>query len=196
MIHRPEWDDSARSGQPEQRVMPTDAKKSTSIRRETVVDSWNSVVMNGAGRDKWALDTIDQAIKDANIPEFKCELMDVSTGGLGGLMGKKRDFLVVTHRRLRDYRMYICARDFGAHLDVSWFLTIEPGFLKRTVSKYTTGNPQAISQAIDLFDQQDLSAYVSVAHHCVTQTVEMLMQELNQNTSRLNTKSKGFLEVW
>ena len=69
--------------------------------------------------------------------------------------------------------------------------------MKRALSKYTTGNPQALSMQVDFFSQQDfLSAYTSYAHHCVTDAVRELMKELEQDPTGLNTKSKGFLELW
>ena len=58
------------------------------------------------------------------------------------------------------------------------------------------GNPQALSMQVDFFSQQDLSAYTSYAHHCVTETVQKLMKELERDPTGLNTKSKGFLELW
>ena len=113
-----------------------------------------------------------------------------------GMFGTKRDFLVVAHTNLRDYKMYIGARDYGIHLDVAWYLTAEPRFLKRAVSKYTMGNPQALSMQVDFFSQQDLQAFLGIAHHCVTTTVENVLNELGQDPTSLNTRSKGFLELW
>jgi hypothetical protein len=81
-------------------------------------------------------------------------------------------------------------------LDVSWFLTLSPGFLKRQISKYATGNPQALSMAINLFDQQDLRAFTTIAHHSLQDALKTLMEDLKQDYSTVNTKSKGFLEVW
>ena len=138
------------------------------------------------------MDIVESNLKDARMPGFFAQKRDVSSG----LFSTKRNFLVVGHNNLKDYHMYIGARDFGAHLDVSWYVTIEPGFLKRSVSKYTMGNPQALSMQVDFFSQQDLSAFVGVAHHCVTDAVKMLMEELKQDPTGLNTKSKGFLELW
>jgi hypothetical protein len=102
----------------------------------------------------------------------------------------------VNHQALRDYHLFIIARNFGKDLDVSWFLTVAPSFLKRTVSKYAMGNPNAISMSLDVFDQQELSAFSTVTHHCLLKSVKALMEELEQDFSTLNTKSKGFLEVW
>jgi hypothetical protein len=162
------------------------------LKRESVTSSWNALVINGAGKDKRVMDTIEQMIKDANMPGVTRVQEEVGSG----LFGAKRKFLVVNHRNLRDYKLYIAARDFGSNLDVSWYLTIQPSALKRTISKYATGNPQALSMQVDFFSQQDLSAYTGYVHHCVTETVQQLMKELEQDPTGLNTKSKGFLELW
>ena len=55
-----------------------------------------------------------------------------------GLFGKKRDYLMVTNAALKDYRMYVGARDYGRHLDISWFLTVELGFFKKAFSEVLT----------------------------------------------------------
>ena len=162
------------------------------LKHEAVVDRWNALVISGAGKSKWAVQRIESMIKEANMPGVFLQQRDVSSG----LFGAKRNFLVVGHNNLRDYHMYIGARDFGTNLDVSWYLTIEPGPLKRAVSKYTMGNPQALSMQIDFFSQQDLSAFISGAHYCVKETVRELMEELKQDPTHMDTKSKGFLSVW
>ena len=162
------------------------------LKHEAVVDRWNALVISGAGKSKWAVQRIESMIKEANMPGVSLTQRDVSSG----LFGAKRNFLVVGHNNLRDYHMYIGARDFGTNLDVSWYLTIEPGPLKRAVSKYTMGNPQALSMQIDFFSQQDLSAFISGAHYCVKETVRELMEELKQDPTHMDTTSKGFLSVW
>src|SRR6266849_2302847 len=126
-----------------------------SISRDKVIDSWATLVENGAGKEAWVMETTEQYIKEANPPYVDT----LRTAVNEGMFGNKRDFLVVTHRALREYAMYISERDFGKDLDVAWFLTLSPGVLKRAVSKYATGNPQALSMNIGVFDQQDLRAY-------------------------------------
>ena len=162
------------------------------LRHEAVVEKWNRVIINGAGRGNWVIEQIDIKLNEAKMPGVFAQEREVSSG----LFGEKRPFLVLGHNAFRDYHMYIGARDFGAHLDVSWYLTIEPGPLKRTLSKYTMGNPQALSMQMNFFVQQDLSAFIGVAHHCVTETVQQLMRELDQDPAGLNTRTKGFLELW
>jgi hypothetical protein len=162
------------------------------LKHEAVVESWNMLVINGEGKSTWFMKQVQQKLKDSKMPGVHFEWREVSSG----LFGAKRDFIVLTHSSLRDYVMYIAARNFGSNLDISWYLTIQPRFLKRTISKYTTGNPQALSWQIDFFTRQDLDAIVTGAHACVKETYKELMEELKQDPTGLNTRSKGFLSVW
>src|SRR4030095_16059582 len=128
---------------------------------------------------------------DAKIPDVTCRQVEVGSG----LFSEKRTFLVLQHNKLRDYKMFIGARDYGAHLDASWYMTCEPSLLKRTLSKYTQGNPHALSQNIDFFSQQDLSAMKTVAEHCFKKALDELCRELEQDPSCLNVQAKGFLSA-
>jgi hypothetical protein len=163
------------------------------LSREKVVDKWFALVERGAGKDQWVIDKTEQFIKEVAAPGVSCRRDVVSSG----LFGEKREFLIVTHNRLREYAMFIGARDYGRELDVSWFLTVNPGFLKRAVSKRLAfGDPNALSMNIDVFAQQDLSAYTQVAHHCLQQVIQQLMDELKLDYSSIDRKSKGFLAIW
>jgi hypothetical protein len=162
------------------------------LNREKVVDSWNALVINGAGKDKWMIDQLEETLKVTDIPGVQYRREEITAS----FMGEKREFIILSHYGLKDYTMYINIRPYAGHLDVSWYLTLEPGFLKRTVSKYTQGNPQALSMNIDLFSQQDLSAYVGVVHNLVKTLTKTVMEDLKQDTGGLSTKSKGFLSVW
>ena len=92
--------------------------------------------------------------------------------------------------------MFLGAREYGGNLDVSWFLTVNPGGLKSVLSKRATGNPNAFSMQLDIFTQQDLRAWTTIAHHCVKRAIEVVCEDLKQTPAGLNTSSKGFLAVW
>ena len=62
---------------------------------ERVLDSYNYLVEQGAGREQWVLDTTEQTIKDARIPGVYTEQKDVSSV----FLGDKRKFLVVRHAK-------------------------------------------------------------------------------------------------
>jgi hypothetical protein len=82
------------------------------LKHEAVTSSWNALVIQGAGKDKWVLDKVEGMIKAANMPGVTTGQQDVSSG----MFGPKRNFLVVNHNNLRDYKMYIVA---GAKLSIS-----------------------------------------------------------------------------
>lgn len=48
---------------------------------------------------------------------------------------------------------------------------------------------------LDVFDQQDLNAYVSNAHHCLLEAVSAVMRESSQDLSLIERKSRGFLGI-
>lgn len=56
-------------------------------------------------------------------------------------------------------------------------------------------NGQSGLMELDLFDTQDLTAYVTNAHHCLLEAVERVMSELGQDPSGIERKSRGFLGV-
>ena len=48
---------------------------------------------------------------------------------------------------------------------------------------------------LDVFDQQDVTAYLTVGHHAVLKAVEKLMQKRNLDLARLERKSRGMFGV-
>ncbi len=121
------------------------------------------------------------------------ERQKLAPGIIKGILGVKRDFFVVTpldNPRLEPFKLFLNARDYGNNLDVSWYVTYKPGALR--LRRLTAAS---IVGGLDLFDQQDLRAYVTNAHHCLLKAVEKLMVGLNQDPSEIERKSRGFLGI-
>jgi len=137
-------------------------------------------------------------------------------------LGAKREFLVVTETknpRLKPFQMFINARDYGNNLDISWYLTARASGVQKTVSALLSipilniillpvllpflllgGLAKRVKEKrasldLDLFDEQDLRAYVTNAHHCLLKAVEKLMVALHQDPSKIERKSQGFLGI-
>lgn len=142
------------------------------------------------------LNGIQDRLGDADIPG-NCT-WDVDEVKSSGWFSKvRREFLIVRLAQFSDYRIYIAAREYGIHLDVCWFLAVEPGFFKQAVSdSLTNGDWQALSRPKNILVEQDLRAWVTVVHHAVKDSVESLMEELGQDKGLLKRESKGFLSVW
>jgi hypothetical protein len=59
---------------------------------------------------------------------------------------------------------------------------------------YTAGLSTLIL-SFDIFDQQDLIAFATSVHHSLLKAVEKLLYSLNQDPSKINRKSRGFLGI-
>jgi len=164
----------------------------TTMRKDSIIQSWEQIIGGAAGHTKWVYEKTIENLKHANIPSMTYKLDDVTTD----MFGIKREFLILYNQMLRDYRMFIGVRDYGAHLDASWFVTLMPRGLKRALSKYTTGNPYAFSQQMDMFNQQDLNAWVSVSNEMFQLALKDLAEEVKFDPSILNKQSRGYLNVW
>lgn len=51
------------------------------------------------------------------------------------------------------------------------------------------------SEDMDLFDSEELSAFITIGHHAVLDSVEDLMNGLNQDFSKVDRKTRGFLNI-
>ena len=49
---------------------------------------------------------------------------------------------------------------------------------------------------VEFNQQMELGAYTTVVHEGVKGAVEKLMAELNQDFTKVNTRSRGALELW
>jgi len=168
------------------------------LSEEKVLDSWSILVENGQGRAMEVYNDFLKSLEESNVPEIDAKAVKVVPGWLKGLFGKEREYLMVTTERLKDYKIYVCARDYGNYLDVQWYLTCDPGFFRKVFKMgaaiYTMGLSNIIL-SFDIFDQQDLIAFATSVHHSLLKAVEKLLQRLNQDPSKINRKSRGFLGI-
>jgi len=165
------------------------------LQDEKIIDRWSMLIEDAQGNAEQIYKDTEGFIKESRAPGINMERVRVMPSLLKGLFGVKREYLMVTNEGLGDYRMYIGARDYGNNLDVSWYLTCEPGFFKKALSEILTKSEKGLSFSLDLFQQQDLNAYATVVHHCLLKAIEKMMVGLNQDTSKIDRKSKGFLGI-
>ena len=171
--------------------------KKVTLKDEKIIDSWSVLIEDAKGRKNEIYEKTKKYIEKVQVPEITVEEVNVRPGWLKGFLGKEREYLRVTMKGIKDYKMYVGARDFGNDLDVQWYLTCEPSYFRARLSKALTGGAtdKAFLQILDIFDQQDLRAYATVVHHALLKAVCDLMSELNQDSSKIDRKSRGFLGI-
>lgn len=165
------------------------------LKEEVIINEWAMVLDSAAGNAQTLLDDIQSRLEESRIPgDCTWKMREVKSEGIIGRV--RRDFLIVSLKQFSDYHMYIGIRDYGAHLDCCRFLTLEPGFLKKWLSEKLTGVEDALSVPKNILVHQDLSAWTTVVHHAVLDSVEALMAKLGQDPRLLQRGSKGSLEIW
>ena len=169
------------------------------LKKEEVIDNWSILIENGNGRAEDIFRDTNSFILETKAPAIAIKREEISPSMLKGVLGRKRDFLTVIDKRnirLKPYRIFINARDYGKNLDVSWYLTFKPELWKRILAlvPFVSIVPKKLSD-LDIFDQQDLRAYATNAHHCVIKAVVKLMLSLGQDPAKIDRRSRGFLGI-
>ena len=121
---------------------------SVTLKDEKIIDRWSMIVEGGQGQAEQIYQDTENNVKELKVPGIDMEIVKVRPSWLKGLFGKEREYMMVTNEALGDYRMFIGARDFGDTLDISWFITCEPGFFKKRLSNVLTSG--AYDKALSL----------------------------------------------
>ncbi len=163
------------------------------VSKDQVIESWGILIEKAQGKADEVFQSTEDFIKESKAPSLRTKREKMSPSIVGSILGSKRDFLIANDPALSHYQIFINVRDYGANLDVSWYMTYAPSFFKSLLSFFRY--PVFALSELDLFQQQDLRAYATVCHHATVKAVEKTMQELDQDTTRINRESKGFLGV-
>lgn len=168
------------------------------LRKEQVLDMWSALVEGAKGKGEEVLKDAEGFITASEAPDIVMEHKEIAPGLVTGMIGKKRDFLIIADQsfRLQPYKIYLNARDYGVNLDVSWYLIFKPNIWQAIASLLPfVSVVHASVGELDLFDQQDLIVYKTNSHQCVLKAVDKLVLSLGQDPAKLERKSRGFLGI-
>ena len=173
-------------------------KPDSILRKDQVEDSWSTLIENAQGRSEDIFRNAEEFTKENNVDSLIMTNESISPGFVSSMLGTARKFLVVVYSsfRLKPYQIFVNARDFGNNLDVSWYLTYRPSIWQVVASliPFVKVASEALRE-LDLFDQQDLRAYATVVHRSVLKSVDKLMLDLKQDSSKIERRSRGFLGI-
>lgn len=192
-----------------------------SLKRAVIEDDWGEILKGCAGEGEGVLQNVELHLRAAEPPGVAWERTSVAPSWAKGVLGKRRDFLYVRSERFPRHTLAVNARDFGRDLDVSWYLVLQPviptlvlvaiviavSYFAFTIS-FQSGLQALLLGAgvlaylrfrrgrqLDLFDQQDLRAYKTVAHHAVLEATKRLMAAHDLDVTRLRRESRGRFPV-
>ena len=169
-----------------------------SNREPEILENWSSLIGGAKGKRDQIMTATKELMASTKAPSV--EMIEES---VGPELSKKtfystRRFLICINKiglKFRSYKIFINANDYGNNLFVSWYLTHKPDWWE-TLMLLMPGAKQILNlDSLNLFDRQDLTAYVSNVHHCFMEAVESLLVELKQDPSKIDRKTKGFLGI-
>lgn len=168
------------------------------LRKEQVLDMWSALIEGAKGKGEEVLEDAEGFITASEAPDIVMEHKEIAPGLVTGMIGKKRDFLIIADQsfRLQPYKIYLNARDYGVNLDVSWYLIFKPNIWQAIAALLPFVSVIHASMGeLDLFDQQDLIVYKTNSHQCVLKAVDKLVESLGQDPAKIERKSRGFLGI-
>lgn len=169
------------------------------LKEGKILDQWATLLEQCQGEEEGVFRLVEAALTGYEAPGVTWKRESVATGFWKALKGKRRDFILVRNERFDDYLMAIGARDYGTSLDISWYMLVSAGgLIKRLLSMIPFMGLflRMIGQVknLDVFDQQDLRAWVTVGHHSVKKAVEELIEKRKIEV-QIDWKSRGMLGV-
>lgn len=171
-------------------------KRRARLRKDQILERWEVLIEKGSGRGRDVYKAIESALASSIPPGVTCGYKEIKAGNL--LYIKSYEGLVVKNSNLENCNIYIFAYDYGTSLHVAWFFTMQLRWFKRAIVKslLKESDPRALIKYLDIPQELELSAYVSTIHNATKKATQYVMGKLEQDFSKINTKTKGFLEVW
>jgi len=178
--------------------------KRVTLGKEKILDKWSILIENAQEKGGDLIKNTAKFIDEFGIPEIKSEMVQFFPSKVPVLFGRVpkwaremgRSYLMVTKEDIGKVNMYIGAQDYGKNLYVSWCLVCEPSIFDQIFS--ALGGEKGskwVPVVEDLLQEEELTAYVTFVHHCLLKAIESLMLASNQDPSKIDRKSKGFLGV-
>jgi|GEM_PF-2142489 len=175
-----------------------DRIRSKFVSKQHVIGQWGHLIEGAQGKAGQIFKETEDLLKQSGVSSIEMERTKLMAGIIRGILGSKRDFLVVKDKnfRLKPYQILVNARDYGNNLDVAWYLTYRLSLIRWLLSiiPFVSFIPRTIED-LDLFDLQDLRAYNTLCHHSTLEAAEKLMRSLDQDVSKIDRTTRGFLGI-
>lgn len=159
-----------------------------SLKDGHIVRQWSVLLPNCQGEAPGLLATVEEILAAQEVPGLSWNQDSASTGFLKGLMGKRRDVLVVRNDKFSEWLVCVGAQDYGKYLNVTWYLTTSPKLLNRVRS---AAAGETLVDGLDVFDQQDVEAYIAVTRMAVVAATRQLAEKHELDLDRLERQTRG-----
>ncbi len=165
------------------------------LKDETLSEVQFAIIRDAADQANQVIADIKKKLEASSMP-LDCRWGVVEVKTKGWVSRVRRDFLIVELSEFPDYHTYISIRKFGTYLDCMRALTIEPGFVKKFLSKKLTGDEEALSAPKNILKHQDLNTWNGIVKDCMEQAIDELLDRLGRKPGLVQRGEKKFLDIW
>jgi len=178
------------------------------LREDKILEKWSVLIQNAKGKGSEIVKRITNNVEEANVPGMKAEMAKVFPKMVPGFLDTKvfktieregRDYLMIRNSSIDSMLLLVGAQDYGKNLFVSWYLICEPRTVDKVFAafsgKLADDKAKWMPVINNIFMEEELTAYVTLVHHCVLNVVEGLMSNMGEDYSKIDRKSRGFLGI-
>lgn len=157
------------------------------VKEINVISRWGVLVVGQAGKEERFFLLVQQVMQERGWP-FPVNLVDVGEGWFG----KKKQYL---ETKGPDGKLvaYAGAETIGTDIFLSWSLTLdEPGLFKKAIAA-GGGFSSEVFQAVNFNQANRARAFASSLNHIVQQAVDIILDEVGVDKSKINREAQGLL---
>ena len=161
--------------------------QSSILHEGKVVEKWGGMLDNVGGHGEQLIENITRRIQNDNIPYVVVSKREITTVG----DDKTRSFVVVsnTSEMLKPYEILIHASDYGNRLNVLWYVVFERS---AKIDKFTNGLQADQEYNRSMAENEALGGYVSIVRGLFDNELKEMMEGLNLDFTKVDTKTRGF----
>jgi hypothetical protein len=147
--------------------------------RDCMIVEQHHAVIDHLGHEVIGLHlAIERRLRAIGDPEITWAMHSAEPGFLRAIIGKRRDVLVISHSRLREYLVLIACRPHGTVLHTAWIALVVPRLandLRRAVRPdVEAGSRFDVGSELDVFDALDLHAYFAITRLALKDAIHEL----------------------
>ncbi len=172
-----------------------------SLKNQNITERWFASIGGANGQSEKVLRAFMSRVGATGIPNITAEKKSISTGlgeavksmFRGGGGSQVREMIEIKNTNLAGWIIYAGARDYGGQLLVSWYLVVDEKELPRLAR--AIGGAITNMMELDIFQTEELSAFVTLVHESLKSAVSESMKELNLDFTKVDTHTHGFLNI-
>ncbi len=189
-------------------------KKMAKLKETEIVEQWSVLIEGAQGRQQDFYKMIEARLDELEPPTLSVAQEVVFPSLLRRLKGDGKLFLIIKSKYFDGYVVNVCAQEYGKQLLIAWYLTQRPSKFMQFMSDlpgalvimvypvyllimlYDKITKRRVTlDNMDLFDRQELSAFAGTVHHCVVFGSENIADAVGFDFSKVDRKSRGFLNL-